>query len=107
MAWVSALADAFDLFRLGILMTSAHSFNNTAVLRETRQSRRLTLQAAADQIGPQGQRLIVVGDGEVDDDLVRDMIEVLTSMWARLNGRSGARNRALRAVTCAKREPVA
>lgn len=41
-------------------------------------------------------------DGETEDDLVRDMIEVLTSMCARLYGRRGARNRAMRAVTATK-----
>jgi len=50
-------------------------------------------------------RRIVVDDGETTDDLVRDMIEVLTSMCARLYGRRGARNRAMRALTAAKREP--
>ena len=42
-------------------------------------------------------------DGETTDDLVRDMIEVLTSFCARLYGRRGARNRALRALTAARR----
>jgi putative resolvase len=50
---------------------------------------------------------VVVDDEETTDDLVRDMIEVLTSMCARLDGRRGARNRALRAVTAAKQpDPV-
>lgn len=48
-----------------------------------------------------GRRLIVADPGETTDDLVRDMIEVLTSMCARLYGRRGARNRAMRAVTAA------
>src|SRR5919106_4307217 len=52
-----------------------------------------------------GRQLLVVDPGEVDDDLVRDMVEVLTSFCARLYGRRGARNRALRAVTCAKKPP--
>ena len=34
-----------------------------------------------------GRRIVVVDDGETTDDLVRDMIEVLTSMCARLYGR--------------------
>jgi predicted site-specific integrase-resolvase len=34
-----------------------------------------------------------------------DMVEVLTSMCARLYGRRGARNRAMRAVTATKQEP--
>jgi putative resolvase len=56
-------------------------------------------------LSAQGRRLVVVDPGETDDDLLRDMIEVLTSFCARLYGRRGARNRAMRAVTCAKRPP--
>lgn len=56
-------------------------------------------------LSAQGRRIVVADAGETTDDLVRDMIEVLTSMCARLYGRRGARNRALRAVTCAKSEP--
>lgn len=43
-----------------------------------------------------GRRLMVVDSSETTDDLVRDMVEVLTSMCARLYGRRGARNRATR-----------
>ena len=49
-----------------------------------------------------GRRVLVADPGETGDDLVRDMIEVLTGMCARLYGRRGARNRALRAVTAAR-----
>ena len=45
-----------------------------------------------------GRKLIVVDPGEVKDDLVQDMIEVLTSFCARLYGRSSARNKALKAI---------
>jgi putative resolvase len=51
-----------------------------------------------------GRRLVVVDDGEVTDDLVRDMIEVLTSFCARRYGRRAARNRALKAVGCAQQD---
>lgn len=54
-----------------------------------------------------GRRIIVIDQDETTDDLVRDMVEVLTSMCARLYGRRGARNRAMRAVTATKREPGA
>jgi putative resolvase len=58
-------------------------------------------------LSAQGRRIAVADPGETTDDLVRDMIEVLTSMCARLYGRRGARNRAMRAVTATKREPGA
>ena len=52
----------------------------------------------------QGRRIVVADPGETTDVLVRDMIEALTSMCARLYGRRGARTRAMRALTAAKRE---
>jgi putative resolvase len=50
-----------------------------------------------------GRRLVVVDATEVEDDLVRDMTEVLTSLCARLYGRGSARTRAARALRCASR----
>ncbi|HEU0190960.1 MAG TPA: IS607 family transposase [Mycobacterium sp.] len=52
-------------------------------------------------LAAQGRELVVVDTGEVDDDLVRDMTEILTSMCARLYGRRAAANRAKRAVAAA------
>jgi predicted site-specific integrase-resolvase len=46
----------------------------------------------------QGRRLLVADPSEVDDDLVRDVTEILTSLCARLYGQRSARNRAARAV---------
>ena len=51
-----------------------------------------------------GRRLVVLDLGEVDDDLVRDMTEVLTSFCAGLYGRRSARNRAVKAVRRAERD---
>ena len=45
-----------------------------------------------------GRRLLVVDPAGVDDDLVRDVTEILTSLCARLYGRRAAANRAARAV---------
>ena len=53
-------------------------------------------------LSAQGRRIVVADPGETNDDLVRDMIEVLTLMCARLYGRRGARNRAMRAMTATK-----
>ena len=50
------------------------------------------------------RRLVVLDDGEVTDDLVRDMVELPTSFCARLYGRRSARNRAIKALNCAKND---
>jgi putative resolvase len=60
------------------------------------------LQAA---LSAHGRRILLADPGATSDDLVRDMVEVLTSFCARLYGRRGARTRALRAVTAVKQSP--
>ncbi|MEH1168715.1 IS607 family transposase [Micromonospora sp. CPCC 205539] len=49
-------------------------------------------------LAAQGRRLLVIDPAEVDDDLVRDVTEILTSLCVRRYGRRGAANRARRAV---------
>jgi putative resolvase len=55
-------------------------------------------------LAAQGRLLLVVDPAEVDDDLVRDVTEILTSLCARLYGRRAAANRAGRAVAAATAE---
>ncbi len=47
-------------------------------------------------LSAQGRQLRVVDPVEVDDDLGRDVTEILTSLCARLYGRRAAKNRAAR-----------
>lgn len=77
----------------------------TAVVVEHRDRLgRMNTELVESALAAHGRRLVVLDDGEVDDDLVRDMVEVLTSFCARLYGRRSARNRALKAVGCAQRD---
>lgn len=57
-------------------------------------------------LAAQGRELVVVDSAEVDDDLVRDMTEILTSMCARLYGKRAAQNRAKRALAAAASDDV-
>ena len=77
----------------------------TAVVVEHRDRLgRMNTELVEAALSAHGRRLVVLDDGEVTDDLVRDMMEVLTSFCARLYGRRSARNRALKAVGCAQRD---
>jgi predicted site-specific integrase-resolvase len=58
-------------------------------------------------LAAQGRELVVVDSAEVDDDLVRDMTEILTSMCARLYGKRAAQNRAERALAAAASDDAA
>jgi putative resolvase len=64
---------------------------------------RMNAELVEAALSAHGRRLVVLDDGEVDDDLVREMLEVLTSFCARLYGRRSARDRAQKALRCAER----
>jgi putative resolvase len=62
---------------------------------------RMNAGLAGAALSAHGRRLVVLDPHEVDDDLVLDVTEVLTSFCARLYGRRSARNRAEKALRCA------
>ncbi|MFF8919626.1 IS607 family transposase [Streptomyces sp. NPDC015032] len=62
---------------------------------------RMNVELVEAVLAASGRRLVVLDDGEVEDDLVRDMVEVLTSFCARLYGRRSAKNRARKALEAA------
>ena len=52
-------------------------------------------------LAARGVRILVMEEGELEDDLVRDVTEVMTSLCARLYGRRSARGQAERALAAA------
>lgn len=76
----------------------------TAVVVEHRDRLgRMNTELVESALSASGRRLVVIDPGQMDDDLVRDMTEVLTSFCARLYGRRSAKNRAEKALRCAAR----
>jgi predicted site-specific integrase-resolvase len=57
-------------------------------------------------LAAQGRELVVVDGAEVDDDLVCDMTEIVTSMCARLYDKRAAKNRAKRTLAAAASNDV-
>lgn len=76
----------------------------TVVVTHRDRLARMNVELVEAALWAHGRRLVVLDDGEVTDDLIRDMVEVLTSFCARLYGRRSARNRALKALRCAERD---
>jgi putative resolvase len=63
---------------------------------------RMNVELVEAALSAHGRRLVVLDDGEVEDDLGRDVVEVLTSFCARLYGRRSAKNRARKALEAAE-----
>jgi predicted site-specific integrase-resolvase len=73
----------------------------TIVVEHRDRFARFGSEYVAASLQASGRRLIVIDVAEVDDDLVRDMTEVLTSFCARLYGKRAAANRAAKALAAA------
>ena len=74
----------------------------TVVVEHKDRLGRLNDELVEAALSATGRRLVVLDDGEVEDDLVRDMVEALTSFCARLYGRRSAKNRARKALQAAE-----
>lgn len=77
---------------------------STVVVEHRGRLARFGVEHLEAALSAQRRQVLVVDPGEVDDDPVGDMTEVLTSFCARLYGRRGARNRAVKALGCAKND---
>lgn len=74
----------------------------TIVVEHKGRLGRMNVELIEAALSAHGRRLVVLDDGEAEDDLVRDMVEMLTSFCARLYGRRSAKNRAKAALEAAE-----
>src|ERR1700730_13511443 len=72
----------------------------TVVVEHRDRLGRMNVELVEAALSASGRSLVVLDLAERDDDLVRDMTEVLTSFCARLYGRRSLRNRAVTGRRC-------
>ncbi|WP_434743630.1 IS607 family transposase [Micromonospora sp. SH-82] len=98
---VTEVGSALDGHRERFLALLRDPAVSTIVVEHRDRFARFGAEYVEAALTAQGRRLLVVDPAEVDDDLVRDVTEILTSLCARLYGRRAAANRARRAVEVA------
>ena len=74
----------------------------TMVVEHRERLSRFGFECLDAALAGRGARILVMEERELEDDLVRDVTEVMTSLCARLYGRRSARRRAERALTAAQ-----
>ena len=82
-------------------LVADHTVGTIVVERRQRLSR-FGFEYVEAALAGRGARILVMDEGELEDDLVRDVTEVMTSLCARLYGRRSARRRAERALAAAR-----
>ena len=95
---VTEVGSALDGKRRRFLALLGDPKVSTIVVEHRDRFARFGAEYVEAALAAQGRRLLVVDPAEVDEDLVRDVTEILTLLGARLYGRGAAANRAARAV---------
>ena len=75
---------------------------NTIVVEHGERLCRFGFEYVEAALAGRGARILVMDEHELEDDLVRDVTEVMTSLCARLYGRRSAKRRAERALAAAQ-----
>jgi putative resolvase len=101
-ATVTELGSGLNGNRIKLRKLLADPAVATIVVEHRDQLARFGVEHLDTALSATGRRLVVLDPDEVKDDLVRDMVEMLTSMCARLHGRRSARKRADAAVKAAQ-----
>ena len=95
---VTEVGSALNGKRRRFLSLLRDSEVTTIVVEHRDRFARFGAEYVAAALDAEHRRMVVVDDAEVDDDLVRDMTELMTSLCARLYGRRSAAHRAARAI---------
>ncbi len=71
---------------------------STIVVEHRDRLARFGSECIESALASSNRKVVIVNDTEMKDDLVQDMVDVLTSFCARLYGKRAARNKAKRAL---------
>ena len=94
-ASVSEVGSGLNVKRRELLRLLSDKTDHTILVEHRDRFARFGSEYLEAALAASGRRLIVVDPSEMNDDLVQDMIAILTSFCARLYGRRSARNRAI------------
>lgn len=97
-AGVTEVRSAFDGHGRRFLALLRDPAVSTIVVEYRDWLARFGAECVEASLAGRGRRLLVVDPAEINDDLVRDVTEILTSLCVRLYGRRAAASRVCRAV---------
>ena len=98
---VSEIGSGLNGHRAKVMRLLADPAVRTIVVEPRDRLARFGAEYIEAALAAAGRKLVVVDQAERKDDLVPDMVDVLTSFCARLYGRRAAKNRAEKAVAAA------
>jgi predicted site-specific integrase-resolvase len=100
--WVSEIGSGLNGHRAKIMRLLSDPAVQTIVVEHRDRLARFGSEYIEAALAACGRKLVVVDETEMKDDLMQDMVDVLTAFCARLYGRRAAKNRAAKALAAAQ-----
>jgi putative resolvase len=101
---VKEIGSGFNGHRRAVLKILRNPKVHTVILEHRDRLMRFGCEYVEAALAAQGRTLTVIDPGELKDDIVEDLHEVIVSLCTRLYGRRSAKNRAKRAIKAATGE---
>ena len=98
---ITEIGSGLDPHRKQLMSLLADSSINVIIVEHRDRLMRFGSEYIESTLAAQNRKLVIIDQGELNDDLVRDMVDVLTSFCARLYGKRSAANRAKKAMEAA------
>ena len=97
-ASVKEIGSGLDGQRKGMLRLLGNAQVQTILVEHRDRLMRFGFEYVESALAAQGRKIVVMQAGEVNDDIVRDLHEVIVSMCSRLYGKRSAKDRAQKAL---------
>jgi predicted site-specific integrase-resolvase len=100
---ITEIGSGLNPHRKQLMSLLADSSINTIIVEHRDRLMRFGSEYVESSLAAQNRKLVIIDQGEINDDLAQDMVDILTSFCARLYGRRSAANRAKKAMEAAGR----
>jgi putative resolvase len=98
---VTEIGSGLNPYRKQLMSLLADSSVGTIIVEHRDRLMPFGSEYIESSLSAQSRKLVIIDRGELNDDLVQDMVDVLTSFCARLYGKRSATNRAKKAMEAA------
>ena len=100
---VAEIGSGLNPHRKQLMALLADPSVNSIIVEHRDRLMRFGSEYIESSLTAQGRKIVIINQDESNEDLVQDMVDVLTSFCARLYGRRSAANRAKKALEAAGR----
>ncbi|MFZ4773730.1 MAG: IS607 family transposase [Terrimicrobiaceae bacterium] len=101
---IAEVASGMNDSRKGLLSVLRDKTIQVIVVEHRDRLTRFGFNALSAVLGAENRKVVIINEKEFKEDIVQDLIDIMTSMCAKIYGKRGAKNKAKKALEAIARE---